>query len=125
MKTVRKRHRDALRALRFCRSALKLTLIFGIVVFAAMAIRIVLIEFPQMDLPYAAMARDVIYLTSGIYSLFIAGSVIIICTIYYLFKKNNVSTRMFRIKDLVLFLSVQVMVLAATAYISYGISAGE
>ncbi|MGV3460899.1 MAG: hypothetical protein ACO1N9_10655 [Flavobacterium sp.] len=125
MKAVRKRHRDALRALRFCRSAMKLTFIFGVVVFAAMAIRIILIEFPQMDLPYAAMARDVIYITSGIYSLFLAGSAIVVCVIYYLFKKHNVSTRMFRIKDLVLFLSIEVVVLAATAYISYTITAGD
>lgn len=125
MRTVKKRHRDALRALRFSRSALKLSFIFGVVVFIAMALRIVVLEFPEMGFPYAELVRNIIFVTSGIYALFLFGSVVVVAFIYYLFKKNDVSTRIFKVRDLVLFLAIEIIVLAATGYITYSITAAE
>jgi hypothetical protein len=121
MRAIRKRHRDTMRAVRFCRSALKLTIIFGGIVFTAMAARIIVIEFGA-DAPYPQLARDLIILTSSIYALFFIGSTIIVAIIYYLLKKYNISTRMFKIKDLSIFLAVQIILLLATAYISYAIT---
>lgn len=111
-----------MRAVRFCRSALKVTVIFGAIVFIAMAARIIVIEFGA-DAPYPQLVRDIILLTASIYSLFLIGSAIAMIVIYYLFKKYRVSTRIFKIKDLTMFVVIQIIVLLATAYISYSITA--
>lgn len=124
MRTVRKRHRDAYRALRFCRSALKLTLIFGALLFLVMGMRLILTDFPETDEMYLVMLKDAEYITSGIYLVFLTGSVIAVAVIYYLFKKKNVSTRMFRVSDLFLVLFIEVAVLAVLSYLTYGIPAG-
>lgn len=111
-----------MRAVRFCRSALKLTLVFGGIVFIAMAVRIMVIEFGA-DAPYPQLVRDIIILTASIYALFFIGSVITVSVIYYLLKKYSISTKMFKIKDLTVLLAVQIILLLATAYISYAITA--
>jgi len=122
MRAIRKRHRDTMRAVRFCRSALKLTIIFGGIVFTAMAARIIVLEYGA-EAPYPQLVRDIIILSAAIYALFLLGSVITLAVIYYLFKKYNVSTRMFKIKDLAVLLAVQIILLLATAYVSYAITA--
>lgn len=122
MRAIRKRHRVTMRAVRFCRSALKLTIIFGGIAFTAMAARIIVLEFGA-EAPYPQVVRDIIILSAAIYVLFLVGSVITLAVIYYLFKKYNVSTRMFKIKDLAVLLAVQIILLLATAYISYAITA--
>ncbi len=119
MRTVRKRHRDAYRALRFCRSALKLTLIFGALLFLVMGMRLILTDFPETDEMYLAMLKDAEYITKGIYIVFLAGSVIAVAVVYYLFKKKNVSTRMFRVSDLFSILAIQALVIIVLGYLSY------
>lgn len=125
MTTLRKRHRETLRAMRFSRSSLKLTFLFGAVVFAAMAVRIILIEFPEAGFEYAELVRDIIIVTSGVFALFLVASAVIVLFIYYSFKKHHISMRLFRVKDLILFNAIEIVVLLVTAYMSYMITVTE